>query len=223
MPDLEDTYLQKIARFAHEIHCENQDGHGFDHIERVVSLAQKILLTEPTANKKIVLSAAYLHDTYDEKITKNQAEQKEKVRKFLSALTETQTVDEILFIIDHMSFSSNLHEKISLNLNGQIVQDADRLDAMGAFGIARTLQYGFKKKRELYNPKIKPMTYASKAAYHQQEKNTTINHFYEKLFLLKGLLNTDKAKAMAVSRDKIMHDFVTAIEREENENKRDEN
>ncbi len=117
-----------------------------------------------------------------------------------------------------MSYSSNLLEKKSLNLNGKIVQDADRLDAIGAWGIVRTLQYGWKKGRELYNPEIKPMTYQSKADYHQQEKNTTINHFYEKLFLLKALLNTTEAKRIAASRDKIMHDFVSAIENESQEN-----
>lgn len=218
MTDLNMDELQKIADFAKSIHAGNGDGHSFDHIERVVAIAKKILLTEPEANPEIVLAACYLHDTYDEKITENVELQKNKVKLFLSELTEDKTTDEIIYIINNMSFSSNFHEKRNLDLNGQIVQDSDRLDAMGAWGIVRTLQYGWKKERELYNPEILPMTYNSKTDYHQQDKNTTINHFYEKLFLLKYLLNTSEAKKIAVSRDKIMHDFVHAIESEFQEN-----
>ncbi|MBR2762829.1 MAG: HD domain-containing protein, partial [Lactococcus sp.] len=98
-------------------------------------------------------------------------------------------------------------------INGQIVQDADRLDAIGAFGIVRTLQYGFDRKRELYNPDKLPQTFTSKAAYHAAE-GTTINHFYEKLFQISESLHTEKAKQLARARDHIMREFVTAIEKE---------
>ncbi|PCS00231.1 HD domain-containing protein [Lactococcus fujiensis] len=211
--------LQAVADFAQSVHEGNGDGHGFDHIKRVIALAQKILATEPEANAQIVLISAYLHDTYDEKLVDDVLMQKNKVADFLTSVSvDKNDAEEIFYIIDNMSYSSNLLEKKSLNLNGKIVQDADRLDAIGAWGIVRTLQYGWKKGRELYNPEIKPMTYQSKADYHQQEKNTTINHFYEKLFLLKALLNTTEAKRIAASRDKIMHDFVSAIENESQEN-----
>ncbi|RZI49452.1 HD domain-containing protein [Lactococcus kimchii] len=211
--------LEKIANFASDIHCQNNDGHGFDHIERVVALAEKILLTEPTANRELVLAACYLHDSYDEKLTTDVARRKSSVAQFLKEIQIQQdTCDEIFYIIDNMSYSSNLVEKKVLNLNGQIVQDADRLDALGAWGIVRTLEYGWSKNRVLYNPKIHPNSYASKADYHAQEKNTTINHFYEKLFLLKSLLNTAEAKRIGEHRDKIMHDFVKEIEREYKEN-----
>lgn len=207
--------LEKIADFARKFHENNDDGHGFDHIERVVALAQRLLNTEPSASSEIVLTAAYLHDTYDEKLVKNSTDEKAKVAEFLHSIFDDKAIIEQIFhIIDNMSFSSNLLERKKLDINGQIVQDADRLDAMGAWGIVRTLNYGWSKNRTLYEPKIAPRSYQSKEDYHSQKDNSTINHFYEKLFLLKASLNTDEAKKMGASRDKIMHDFVTAIEQE---------
>ena len=183
--------LKKIKRFAQEIHDKNNDGHGFDHIERVVALAQKILLTEPSANQELVLATCYLHDTYDEKLTDDVPKQKAKVAQFLNELKiDKKLIDELFMIIDNMSFSSNLIERKTLSLNGQIVQDADRLDAMGAWGIVRTLEYGWAKNRVFYDPNLPPLDYNSKEDYHSQKNNSTLNHFYEKLFLLKDLLNT---------------------------------
>lgn len=223
--------LEKVADFARQIHAGNGDGHGFDHIERVVALAKRILLTEPKADAELVLCAAYLHDTYDEKLTDDVAGQKARVEEFLISVSADRIeqddfvtpdknfsdmknkISEIFYIIDNMSFSSNLSEKKVLSLNGQIVQDADRLDAMGAWGIVRTLEYGWARKRVLYDPAIKPVSADNKADYHAA-KGTTINHFYEKLFLLKDLLNTAEGKRIGVERDAIMHDFVASIEQE---------
>ncbi len=206
--------LEKIARFARDIHEKNSDGHGFDHIMRVVLLAEKILQTEPAADRKIVLTACYLHDTYDEKLCKNVAQQKEKVNQFLTEIGFDETVkSQIFYIIDNMSFSSNLTTPKALDINGQIVQDADRLDAMGAWGIVRTLEYGWAHERKFYDPTEQVVKFTDKENYHTQ-KGTTLNHFYEKLFLLKDLLNTTEAQKIGEQRDKIMHDFVNAIERE---------
>ncbi len=207
--------LKKIKRFAQEIHDKNNDGHGFDHIERVVALAQKILLTEPSANQELVLATCYLHDTYDEKLTDDVPKQKAKVAQFLNELKiDKKLIDELFMIIDNMSFSSNLIERKTLSLNGQIVQDADRLDAMGAWGIVRTLEYGWAKNRVFYDPNLPPLDYNSKEDYHSQKNNSTLNHFYEKLFLLKDLLNTTEGKRLGEKRDKIMHLFVSQIEEE---------
>lgn len=209
--------LEKIAEFAKKIHMENNDGHGFDHIERVVALANKILLTEPSANRELVLAACYLHDTYDEKLTDCAEQQKIFVSKFLNTVSTDSIINkQIFFIIDNMSFSSNIESRKFLDINGQIVQDADRLDAMGAWGIARTLEYGWAHGRALYDPSDQPVSILTKADYHQKE-GTTLNHFYEKLFLLEDLLNTDEAKNIGKKRNQIMHDFVTAIEQEYDE------
>ncbi|EKF51209.1 hypothetical protein C426_1421 [Lactococcus garvieae DCC43] len=137
-------FEENIATFVQNIHQDNKDGHGFDHIYRVVQLAKKILATEPQANSDLVLAAAYLHDTYDEKLYPDVALQKQKVAEFLKSLNYSkEKQDKIFYIIDNMSYSSNLTQQKELDINGQIVQDADRLDAMGAWGIVRTLEYGW--------------------------------------------------------------------------------
>ena len=210
------TTQEKIAAFAKKIHENNNDGHGFDHVSRVVKLSKQILATEPLADPSLVVAAAYLHDTYDEKICCDVTKQKQNVADFLTSLDFSQEKqDEVFYIIDNMSYSANLLEKKELDINGQIVQDADRIDAMGAWGIVRTLEYGWTKGRTFYDPQILPEKFENKHTYHQNQ-GTTLNHFYEKLFLLKDLLNTAHAKKIAAKRDKIMHDFVTAIEEEYN-------
>lgn len=210
------TTQEKIAAFAKKIHENNNDGHGFDHVSRVVKLAKQILATEPLADPSLVVAAAYLHDTYDEKICCDVTKQKQNVADFLTSLDFSQEKqDKLFYIIDNMSYSANLLEKKELDINGQIVQDADRIDAMGAWGIVRTLEYGWSKGRTFYDPQIFPEKFENKHTYHQNQ-GTTLNHFYEKLFLLKDLLNTAHAKKIAAKRDKIMHDFVTAIEEEYN-------
>lgn len=209
--------LDKIANFAREIHSVNNDGHAFDHIERVVALAKKILIAETSADDELVLVSCYLHDTYDEKLTTDVPAQKANVKAFLLTLTNEVFIEKTFEIIDHMSFSSNLEQKFMLDINGKIVQDADRLDAMGAWGIVRTLEYGWSRGREFYNPDIQVQKYLSKSDYHGQEKNTTINHFYEKLFLLKDLLNTAEGQRLGSQRHQIMLDFVSSIELEYDE------
>ncbi|MFK4886941.1 HD domain-containing protein [Lactococcus petauri] len=210
------TTQEKIAAFAKKIHENNNDGHGFDHVSRVVKLAKQILATEPLADSDLVIATAYLHDIYDEKLCANVTKQKQDLAAFLTSLDfSKENQDKIFYIIDNMSYSTNLLEKKELDINGQIVQDADRLDAMGAWGIVRTLEYGWAKGRIFYDPQILPEKFENKHTYYQNQ-GTTLNHFYEKLFLLKDLLNTAHAKKLAEKRDKIMHDFVTAIEDEYN-------
>jgi uncharacterized protein len=207
--------LEKIVAYAKDIHELNGDGHGFDHIQRVANLARQILQDYPEANSDIVLAAAYLHDTYDEKLVANVENAKQLTIDLLEDLAFPWP-GEVITIIDNMSFSSNLTTQQTLTLEGQIVQDADRLDAIGAMGIVRALQYGFKKGRQVYNPAIAPAHFQDKATYHANE-GTTINHFYEKLFLIKDQLNTAAARRLAVPRDQLMHDFVTQYEREYHE------
>ena len=162
--------------FAKNRHAHLTDGHDFDHIFRVYKLAEHILADYPQANRDLVLTAALLHDTYDDKLFEDVIVAKQEVVDFLTTL-DLPYIDQVFEIIDNLSFSSNLDGSAqALDINGQIVQDADRLDAIGAFGIVRTLQYGFDRKRELYNPDKLPQTFTTKAAYHAAE-GTTINHF----------------------------------------------
>lgn len=214
-PDLlNDEKLVKIRDFAYNIHSENNDGHDFNHIRRVAGLAQKILETYSHVDKFTVLATVYLHDCYDQKLFVDSLKQKAKVINFLSKLEIDQDViDKIIYIIDNMSFSANMDGQKELDLVGQIVQDADRLDSMGAIAINRVLEYGWSHSRKLYDPSIKPRQDLSKDEYRNSE-GTTINHFYEKLFLLSDKLNTEEARELAKGRNQIMHDFVTGIERD---------
>lgn len=120
--------------------------------------------------------------------------------------TELEAQD-ILFTIQHMSFSANIEHHYKLPLSGQYVQDADRIESLGAIGIARAFTYGGKHGNKIYDPEIKP----EKLVSHDQYRNhveTTINHFYEKLFDLEGLMNTPAAKKEAHRRTEYMREFV---------------
>ncbi len=169
------TTQEKIAAFAKKIHENNNDGHGFDHVSRVVKLAKQILATEPLADSDLVIAAAYLHDIYDEKLCANVDKHKQDLAAFLTSLDfSKEKQDKIFYIIDNMSYSTNLLEKKELDINGQIVQDADRLDAMGAWGIVRTLEYGWAKGRTFYAPQILPEKFENKHTYHQNQGTTSI-------------------------------------------------
>ena len=163
----------------------NSDGHGFDHSIRVYRNAVRIAETEPECNLQIVALAALLHDADDGKLfaTENNA----NARRFLKTLElSEETVDRICAAINAVSFSKNRGRKPETP-EGRIVQDADRLDALGAVGIARTFAYGGAHGRPLEN---------------------SIQHFHEKLLLLKEELNTESARTLAESRHAFMESFL---------------
>lgn len=203
-----DDLLFKIIEFIKPKTKNDHTGHDFNHLQRVAKLAEKIAKQEGCIQLKIILTSAYLHDFIDDKLVddveKNLMILKNRLREWL--FTEDE-INEIVDIITHMSFSKNLKENYYLSFSGQIVQDADRLDAIGAIGIARALTYGGVHKRVLYDPSISPRTNLTKEQY-RNEKGTTINHFYEKLLLIKDQLNTTTAKQIAIKRQQEMLDFL---------------
>jgi len=209
--------LAAIMAFTNRVLADDQTGHDTTHIDRVVQLTEHILTTEPAADAFIALAAATLHDTYDDKLFADVNAAKQAVQEMLTDVDVTALQQtEIFQIIDNMSWSKQrFGQPEALSLAGQIVQDADRLDAIGAIAIARTIQYGSKKKRVLYNPAVLPRILASKAEYRDaKDDETTMNHFYEKLFLLKDYLNTSEGQRIGAKRDQAMHDFVTQFEAE---------
>lgn len=211
--------LSIMAAFAAKVLKQDTTGHDFSHIKRVVQTAEHLLATEPSADRFIVLAAAYLHDTYDDKLFTDVAAAKAKVKRFLTGL-EVSEADQraIFYIIDNMSWSQTVAKTAKpLDINGQIVQDADRLDAIGAIAIARVFIYGGAKgKNKLYDPAILPRTEMDKATYRDQSQGTMINHFYEKLLLLVDYLNTAEAKRIGMQRQLIMENYLTDFKREWN-------
>ena len=165
-----------------------------------------MLLTNlPEADKEICLLGAILHDVDDDKISPETHENKDNARRFLTENNYPQDrIEFICKIIGDVSFSEGVTPQ---SVEGKIVQDADRLDAIGAIGIARTFAYGGNKGREIYNPDIKPNFTRTKEQY-KSTKSPTINHFYEKLLLLEELMNTDIAKKVARKRTEFMQNYL---------------
>ncbi|MCX8580770.1 HD domain-containing protein [Gilliamella sp. B3482] len=207
------TTLNNVKMYVKQKLSHDFSGHDMAHIERVVRLAQKILNHQPQANAFIVLMSAYLHDVIDEKVTEDVDSAIIELKEYLRSLKLTSAeISAIFDIIENMSYRKNLSQKATLSLEGQIVQDADRLDAIGAIGIGRTFYYGGNKHNIMHDPNVPPRIKLDENNYKQT--NTVINHFYEKLFLLKDMMNTDTAKQMAEQRHEILVKFVNQFEQE---------
>lgn len=190
-------------------------GHDLFHTERVWRLAKLIAKTE-NCNQEIVEISALLHDIADPKFHNgDETLALEISEKFLNEIgMEAQVIEQILFVIKHIFFK-NKGETIEKTKELEIVQDVDRLDAMGAIGIARTFNFGGYKNNLIYNPDIQPNIHQTKEEY-KKSNGTTINHFYEKLLLLKNLMNTDKGRELAEERHSFMLVFLEQFYKEWN-------
>ena len=181
-------------------------GHDYFHTMRVFNMATRIAEGEG-AQVSIVQLAALLHDVDDRKLSPQTHENLTNAKEFLSSNgVNEEDIQRICQIIREISFGSNGTDAPS-TLEGKCVQDADRLDAIGAMGIARAFAYGGSHGRHMYHPDIKPNLNMTREEYVKSE-STTINHFYEKLFKLRGLMNTDMARRIAAERDGYMKEFV---------------
>jgi len=183
-------------------------GHDWSHIERVWKLSRKITQTEK-ADPLVVELGALLHDIADSKFHNgDETIGPAKARIFLQSRNLNQDqINQVIGIVEHISFKGGNHDQTFSSPELNVVQDADRLDAIGAIGIARTFHYGGYKNRKLYDPDIQSNLKQTKEEY---KKNTapTINHFYEKLLLLKDRMNTVTGKKLANRRHKFMEDFL---------------
>ena len=192
---MENRITEEAIEYIRTLFQGNSDGHDFDHTMRVYRTAMEIADSEPHCNRLIVALAALLHDADDYKLfeTKNNA----NARAFLDSQNiDEATAAQICMAINSVSFSKNKGICPQL-IEGRIVQDADRLDAIGAIGIARTFAYGGKHGRTL---------------------DSSIEHFHEKLLLLKSMMHTEKAKELAESRHAFMESFLQEWEKEQKEN-----
>ncbi|HNW98082.1 MAG TPA: HD domain-containing protein [Bacteroidales bacterium] len=185
-----------------------EGGHDWLHTERVRKMALYISEKENSDNF-IVELAALLHDIADAKFHNGDENiGPQKAKEFLKTLNVNEKIiSEVENVVRYVSFKSENNLYKNKTKEFLVVQDADRLDAMGAIGIARAFNYGGFKNREMYNPEIKPNLNMSKEEY-KKSNAPTINHFYEKLLLLKNLMNTDTAKLIAEQRHQFMEIFL---------------
>lgn len=200
--------LAQLHHFATKVLGGDGSGHGMDHIDRVVANARRILRdgNEPV-DELLVLAACTLHDSYDDKLVADVAAGRAAAQDALLAAGFTAVrAEQALLIIDRMSFHYSLdHPEVKLSLEGQIVQDADRLDAIGAIGIARAFAYGGNKARPLYSS-ADPRTHLNGSNY--RRGGDTINHFHEKLLGLSATLNTAAARTVGDERTAYMRAFL---------------
>ena len=181
-------------------------GHDYFHTLRVFKMATHIAINEK-AELKIVQLAALLHDVDDRKISPETHAEKANARQFLADHhVDKATIDRICQIIGEISYAGK-DSVTPTSLEGKCAQDADRLDAIGAIGIARAFAYGGSHNRFMHHPDIAPRMDMGKEEYYQHP-STTINHFYEKLFLLTDLMNTATAKQIANARQAYMKAYV---------------
>jgi uncharacterized protein len=186
-----------------------EGGHDWFHIERVYHNTLLIAKNE-SVDITIVSLAALLHDIADPKFNNGDETIGPRVASefLLKQNVSSEIIEHVTQIIDNMSFKNSFDLNPSFTSKEmEVVQDADRLDAIGAVGIARCFNYGGFKNRQLYNPEIKPNLKMTKAEYKNSEA-PTINHFYEKLLLLKDQMNTKTGKRIALERHKYMQGFL---------------
>jgi uncharacterized protein len=202
-PDL----IDRTANHVRTVLSGDGTGHDWSHVHRVWKMAQRIGGAEG-ADLLVIELAALLHDIADWKLQGGDLSVGPRLAKeWLDSLgLDPSIVDQVCQIIANISFKGAAVEQPTLTLEGQVVQDADRLDAMGAVGIARAFAYGGAKGQAIYDPAVEPTEHRTAEAY--LKGSTTINHFYEKLLLLKDRMNTATGRAMAEERHRFMEDYL---------------
>ena len=199
--------VEKALSFAEAFFRGESSGHDYFHTLRVFQLATRIAEAEG-ADVQTVQLAALLHDVDDRKLSPETCENRANARKFLTEQqVDAGTIDNICQIIGEISYAGK-DSVTPATLEGKCAQDADRLDAIGAIGIGRAFAFGGNHNRLMYHPDIAPNLNMGKEEYYRSE-STTINHFYEKLFLLKDLMNTPTAQEIAAARQSYMQEYIT--------------
>lgn len=208
--------IQNTIQFVKEKLEGAEAGHDWFHIERVWKLSKKIAKTED-CDLEVVELSALLHDIADPKFHNGDETLALKISKeFLEAQNvEEEIIQQVLFIIQNISFKNRGEVPQNLPIELKVVQDADRIDAIGAIGVARTFNFGGFKNNMMFHPDIQPKLNMSKEEY-KRSNGTTINHFYEKLLLLKDLMNTNEGKKISEERHQFMLTFLDQFMKEWN-------
>jgi len=196
--------MEKIKEYVKDLLAKEYSGHDYYHCIRVYNNAM-LICKDMDCDKQLVSVASLLHDVDDAKLF--DSKDYDNARKILNDLNyEKDFIEKVINIIQDVSFKGK-DSVIPSSLEGKIVQDADRLDAIGAIGIARTFAYGGNHNRLIYDPSIKPNLNMDYNQY-KNANNPTINHFYEKLLLLKDMMNLEKSKQIAIHRHKFMEEYL---------------
>jgi len=200
--------IENTKKFVKHTLQNAEGGHDWFHIQRVLNNAKHIAKNE-NVDTYIVTLGALLHDIADSKFHKgDESIGPDKARIFLKEQgVSVEVIEHVVRIIENISFKGGNEAQQFRSPELDVIQDADRLDALGAIGIARTFNYGGHKGRALYNPEIKPDLNMSKATY-KSSSAPTINHFYEKLLLLKDRMNTQTGRQIAGERHIFMEEFL---------------
>ncbi len=214
--------FDEIVRFAKSRLKDDTTGHDFWHGQRVARLGQRLYQADcekqqvrpDPETRDLIHVAGLVHDTIDEKICSDPEATLEALKHTLehAGLTSAQEAD-VVMTITHMSYSKNIKQRQSLSLSGKYVQDADRLEALGAIGIARAFTYGGRVGNKIYDPEIRPVKLVSHEQYRHHE-STTLNHFDEKLFHLEALMNTSSGKHLAHERTLYLKAYVARFKEE---------
>jgi uncharacterized protein len=212
---MKNQIIEQTENFVRRELGEDATGHDWFHVDRVRRNAIHIWKQEHNGDPFIIEMAALLHDISDEKLNESLEIGEAKLESFLKTISiQNNTKMHIKQIVDSISYKGG--RKIELaSIEAKIVQDADRLDAIGAIGIARAFAYGGKKGQPIYDPNINVREEMSLEDY-RKGKSTSIHHFYEKLLKLKDLMNTDTAKTMADSRHNLMENYLLQFNHEWN-------
>lgn len=204
----QDQIIDRTVAFVKEVLADAEGGHDWWHIYRVWKSAKQIAQSEDV-DLFIVELGALLHDIADSKF--HDGDETVGPRKARELLTSLQVTEEVILhvenIISNISFKGGNQDQKFRSDELDVIQDADRLDALGAIGIARTFNYGGHKGREIFNPDIKPNLNMTKEEYKNSDA-PTLNHFYEKLLLLKDRMNTESGKRMAEQRHEFMKGYL---------------
>ena len=200
--------IHETIKFVQQTLVHAEGGHDWFHIERVWKNADTIAKGE-RCDQEIVALAALLHDIADSKFHSGDETVGPKVARnwLVSKGYPKEKLEHVIAIIENVSYKGGHNERNHSSIELNVVQDADRLDAMGAIGIARTFNYGGFKNRTIYDPDIAPNLNMSKEEY-KMSTAPTINHFYEKLLLLIELMNTATGKEIALERHRFMETFL---------------
>lgn len=201
--------IERCRELVQSVYAKMDASHDFDHIERVLMNAEAILATEPSANADIVRLAVYLHDVSDAKYAEDLSAQQTIIEQLSLTAEERAHIESV---IEAVSFNGG-NSTPATTIEAKIVRDADRLDALGAIGIARTFAYGGAKGRKLYDDKEEARLKMTSDEYRTKE-TASVTHFYEKLLLLKDLMLTTKGRELAQSRHAYMEQFLAQLQRE---------